>query len=94
MDYNSDNQLDKTYIPAEHEAGMAKIWEEANAFKSAGSPTKEPFCIIMPPPNANGVLHAGHLMYVVEDIATRFARMQGRPTLWLPGTDHAGIETQ
>ena len=94
MDSNSDNHLDKTYIPAEHEAGMAKIWEEANAFKPAGSPTKEPFCIIMPPPNANGVLHAGHLMYVVEDIATRFARMQGRPTLWLPGTDHAGIETQ
>jgi len=88
------NQMDKAYIPSEHEPTVAKLWEESGAFKPAGDPSKDPFCIIMPPPNANGVLHAGHLMYTVEDVATRFARMQGRPTLWLPGTDHAGIETQ
>jgi valyl-tRNA synthetase len=48
----------------------------------------------MPPPNANGSLHSGHVMYTVDDIATRYWRMKGHPTLWLPGTDHAGIETQ
>ncbi len=56
--------------------------------------SKPPFTIIMPPPNANGDLHLGHAMFVIEDILTRYRRMQGHPTLWLPGTDHAGIETQ
>ena len=55
---------------------------------------KTPFTIIMPPPNANGDLHTGHAMFVIEDIIARYRRMQGHPTLWLPGTDHAGIETQ
>jgi valyl-tRNA synthetase len=55
---------------------------------------KSPFTIIMPPPNANGDLHLGHAMYTVEDIMTRYRRMQGHKTLWLPGADHAGIETQ
>jgi valyl-tRNA synthetase len=64
------------------------------ATRQTDSSADKPFTIIMPPPNANGSLHAGHLMYVVEDIMTRTARMQGRPTLWQPGTDHAGIETQ
>lgn len=70
------------------------MWEKHNAFSPAGDKTKEPFSIIMPPPNANGSLHAGHAMYVVDDIVTRYNRMLGRPTLWLPGVDHAGIETQ
>ncbi|MBA3678696.1 valine--tRNA ligase [Candidatus Saccharibacteria bacterium] len=87
-------EIPKAYIPTEHEPTISALWKDANAFAATGDSTKEPFSIIMPPPNANGSLHAGHLMYVVEDIATRFARMQGRPTLWLPGTDHAGIETQ
>ncbi|HSH31729.1 MAG TPA: valine--tRNA ligase [Candidatus Saccharimonadales bacterium] len=55
---------------------------------------QSPFCIIMPPPNANGDLHTGHAMYTVEDILIRYHRMLGQPTLWLPGADHAGIETQ
>ena len=56
---------------------------------------KKPFCIIMPPPNANDPLHVGHAMFVtVEDILIRHQRMLGKKTLWLPGTDHAGIETQ
>lgn len=84
----------KAYEPNKYEAKIYKLWEESDSFRPAGDPKKEPFCIIMPPPNANGSLHAGHLMYVVEDIATRYNRMQQRPTLWLPGTDHAGIETQ
>lgn len=94
MNSEFNSQLDKAYLPSQHEPEVSELWEKSGAYKPAGDPAKEPFCIIMPPPNANGVLHAGHLMYTVEDIATRFARMQGRPTLWLPGTDHAGIETQ
>lgn len=87
-------EMPKTYTASDHESEMFALWQENNAFAPVSNSSKEPFCIIMPPPNANGSLHAGHLMYVVEDIATRYARMQGRPTLWLPGTDHAGIETQ
>ena len=90
----SKPEMSKTYNPAEHETAMYALWEQHNAFAPAGDSSKEPFCIIMPPPNANGDLHTGHGMYVVEDIMTRHARMNGRPTLWLPGTDHAGIETQ
>lgn len=74
-----------------------KVGDAANSaarHQANRSVIKKPFTVIMPPPNANGSLHAGHLMYVVEDIMTRYARMQGRPTLWQPGTDHAGTETQ
>ena len=94
MNSTTNNELSKTYNPSQHEPRISELWDKAEAFRVAGDSSKEPFCIIMPPPNANGSLHAGHLMYVVEDIAVRYARMQGRPTLWLPGTDHAGIETQ
>lgn len=86
-------ELDKTYEPSKYEATIYKSWEEAGAFTPAGK--GEPFCIIMPPPNANGELHAGHAVgYTLEDVITRFKRMQGYRALWLPGTDHAGIETQ
>lgn len=86
--------MEKAYNPSKYEGKISKLWEGAKAFAPAGDKNKKPFSIIMPPPNANGSLHAGHLMYVVEDIATRYHRMLGEPTLWLPGTDHAGIETQ
>lgn len=86
--------MEKTYDASRYEAKISQLWQQVNAFVSAGDTKKKPFSIIMPPPNANGSLHAGHLMYVVEDIATRYHRMLGEPTLWLPGTDHAGIETQ
>jgi valyl-tRNA synthetase len=94
MSSGKNIELAKSYDASEHEQGIFELWEKSGSFEPKGDDKKEPFCIIMPPPNANGSLHAGHLMYVVEDIATRYARMQGRPTLWLPGTDHAGIETQ
>ncbi|HVE80544.1 MAG TPA: valine--tRNA ligase [Candidatus Dormibacteraeota bacterium] len=87
-------KMEKAYEPKRYEAGIYKLWEESGAFEPQGDPKKKPFCIIMPPPNANGSLHTGHAMYTVEDVITRFKRMQGHPTLWLPGTDHAGIETQ
>ena len=86
--------MEKAYEPQKYEAEITRRWLDSNAFAPNNDANGEPFCIVMPPPNANGSLHAGHLMFVVEDIATRYARMCGRPTLWLPGTDHAGIETQ
>ena len=87
-------ELNKAYDPSKYESEIYARWEESGAFKPDMSGTKAPFTIIMPPPNANGDLHLGHAMFVIEDIMTRYRRMQGHPTLWLPGTDHAGIETQ
>ncbi len=87
-------KLEKTYQPDKHEAKIYQLWEKSGAFQPKGNPKKQPFSIIMPPPNANGSLHTGHAMYTVEDILIRYHRMLDQPTLWLPGTDHAGIETQ
>lgn len=86
--------LSKAYNPGEHEAEIYQLWENSGAFKPNDDPKAKPFSIVMPPPNANGDLHVGHAMFVVEDIMTRYHRMLGDATLWLPGTDHAGIETQ
>lgn len=92
--------MDKAYNPAS-ETNIYDLWQKSGAFtpKVPKNPKKarqekEPFTIILPPPNANNPLHAGHALYTVEDIMARFHRMLGDPTLWLPGTDHAGIETQ
>ena len=92
----------KPYDPKAVEASIYKKWEESGYFNPDnlpnlpdGSPRTEPFTIIMPPPNANGSLHAGHALFVtLQDIMTRFARMRGKKALWLPGADHAGFETQ
>lgn len=87
-------ELDKAYSPQKTEDRIYKSWEESGAFKPSDS-TKEPFSIIMPPPNANGSLHIGHAVFVtLEDLMIRYHRMKGEPTLWLPGADHAGFETQ
>jgi len=90
--------LEKDYEPSQYEKALYDRWESSGAFKptenTSNDASKAPYTIIMPPLNANGGMHAGHGMYVVEDIAARYRRMQGHPTLWLPGTDHAGIETQ
>ncbi|HUC31569.1 MAG TPA: valine--tRNA ligase [Candidatus Paceibacterota bacterium] len=89
--------MEPRYDHAEVEKKIYEQWEQSGYFnpdKLPGDRT-EPFTIIMPPPNANGALHAGHAMFVtIEDIMIRFARMQGKKALWLPGTDHAGFETQ
>lgn len=90
-------ELDKAYEPAKYEAKIYQQWEDSGAFKpdnTAVREGKDPFSIVMPPPNANGHIHMGTAMFVIEDIMARYRRMQGHPTLWLPGTDHAGIETQ
>ncbi len=87
-------EMEKAYNPAKYEAAIYKLWEESGVFEPDLKAKGQPFSIILPPPNANGDLHLGHAMYVVEDILVRYHRMSGHPTLWLPGTDHAGIETQ
>lgn len=92
----------KPYEPKEHEDNIYKAWEDSGYFnpdvcieKGITKSDAETFSIVMPPPNANGSLHAGHALFVtVEDIMIRYARMQGKKTLWLPGADHAGFETQ
>ena len=90
-------KLTKPYEPANTESRIYKLWEESGFFNPDNLPErhKEPFTIIMPPPNANGRLHAGHgLTIALEDIMTRYQRMQGKKMLWVPGADHAGFETQ
>lgn len=79
------------FIPAEHEQLLYDFWEK----KGYQQPKKgKPFTILMPPPNANASLHAGHGMYTIDDIMIRWKRLQGYASLWIPGTDHAGFETQ
>jgi valyl-tRNA synthetase len=86
--------MDKAYDHTLVEDKLYKKWEEQGLFKPEVNPDGSPFTIILPPPNANGSLHFGHAMFVVEDILIRYHRMKGEASLWLPGTDHAGTETQ
>jgi len=86
--------MDKAYNPTATESDIYKLWEQGGYFTPKEDKNKKPFTVILPPPNANADLHLGHAMYVVEDIMIRYHRMKGDPTLWLPGADHAGFETQ
>jgi len=87
--------IDKTYDAAATEAKLYKLWEKSGAFACNVNSKSQPFCIMMPPPNVTGSLHMGHaLTFTLQDILTRYQRMQGRDVLWQPGTDHAGIATQ
>lgn len=87
--------MDKVYDQIKIEEKWYQFWEESGLFKPEVNPSGEPYCIIMPPPNANESLHIGHARFVtIEDVLIRYARMQGKAALWQPGTDHAGIETQ
>lgn len=83
------------YNPKEVEDKWYTFWEENKYFSAKVDKEKKPFCIVMPPPNVTGQLHMGHALdNTMQDILTRFRRMQGYSVLWLPGTDHAGIATQ
>ena len=91
------DELNKPYDPKEHEDKIYRMWEESGFFNPDKLPGKrdKTFTIIMPPPNANGHLHAGHALFItLEDIMIRFERMRGKKVLWVPGADHAGFETQ
>ncbi len=85
----------KAYDPAKVEASLYQMWLDGGYFRARIEPDKEPFCIIMPPPNVTGELHLGHALEdTITDCLVRWHRMRGDPTLWLPGVDHAGIATQ
>jgi len=94
--------LPKSYNFRETEPRIYAMWEAGGYFTPANdpaspsfNPTVKPFVISIPPPNVTGELHLGHAMFVaMEDLMVRHQRMKGVPTLWLPGTDHAGIATQ
>jgi len=88
-------ELPKSYNHKGFEKEIYQKWEGAGSFTPKIQLNKKPFVISMPPPNITGELHIGHAMFVtIEDILSRYHRMRGEPTLWLPGTDHAGIATQ
>jgi valyl-tRNA synthetase len=87
--------LDKTFNPQDVEHKFYDSWEKSGVFAADVNSNKQPYCIPMPPPNVTGSLHMGHaLTMTLQDILTRYQRMQGRDVLWQPGTDHAGIATQ
>ena len=88
-------ELDKTYNPASLEGPLYKSWCERGYFTPTADKKKQPFTIVIPPPNVTGQLHMGHALdETLQDTLIRFKRMQGYCTLWVPGTDHAGIATQ
>src|SRR5438445_13817881 len=94
-----DRTMDRTYNHLGVEERLYQQWVASGAFTPAvpagGRSEVEPFTIVIPPPNVTGALHHGSAMFVtIQDIMSRWRRMQGRRTLWLPGTDHAGIATQ
>ena len=88
-------ELPKVYEPQAVEKKIYAFWEKGGYFKGVIDPEKKPFSIVMPPPNVTGQLHMGHALdATLQDILTRYKRMQGYAALWLPGQDHAGIATQ
>ncbi|MGH7204076.1 MAG: valine--tRNA ligase [Candidatus Levyibacteriota bacterium] len=87
--------MEKAYDHKKEEKNLYAMWEKNGYFKPKGDPTRKPFTILIPPPNASGKMHTGNvLMIAIEDLLIRWHRMKGDPTLWVPGTDHAGTETQ
>ncbi|HZP25948.1 MAG TPA: valine--tRNA ligase, partial [Dehalococcoidia bacterium] len=95
MTEEAAREMPKAYAPQEHEGRLYEMWESRGYFKAAPDPERDPFCIIMPPPNVTGGLHLGHaLTATLEDCLVRWHRMRGDSSLWLPGVDHAGIATQ
>ena len=87
--------LPKTYDPKLVESAIYDMWMDNDCFKANPDPDKKPYSIVMPPPNVTGQLHMGHALdSTLQDILTRYKRMEGYSALWLPGTDHAGIATQ
>ena len=88
-------ELPKQYDPHAAQKRWLQFWDERGYFHSEPDPSRQRFCIVIPPPNVTGALHLGHaLNNTLQDVLVRWKRMQGYNTLWLPGTDHAGIATQ
>ena len=88
-------ELASAFTPSEIEGPLYKKWIDAGYFTADANSSKEPFTIVIPPPNVTGNLHIGHALdQTLQDCLTRMKRMQGFEALWLPGMDHAGIATQ
>ncbi|MFS0751300.1 valine--tRNA ligase [Oceanobacillus sp. 1P07AA] len=95
QDKGKKQSLSPKYNPKEVEDGRYQFWLDGKFFEATGDPDKEPFSIVIPPPNVTGRLHLGHAWdTAMQDTITRMKRMQGYDVLWLPGMDHAGIATQ
>jgi valyl-tRNA synthetase len=87
--------LATTYSPADVEAKWYQRWQEQGFFKAKPNPKKQPYTVVIPPPNVTGVLHMGHMLNnTIQDVLVRRARMQGKEACWVPGTDHASIATE
>ena len=90
-----ENNLAKNYKPKDFEDRIYGMWEESGAFAPDPNAPKDPYTVMMPPPNITGQLHMGHALdQSLQDVLIRYKRMQGHQTLWLPGTDHASIATE
>src|SRR4051794_5741553 len=88
-------ELNKVYEPARFEPHWAQWWIDLSLYRAESKPGRPVFSLVIPPPNVTGSLHIGHLLdHTVMDVAVRWHRMKDETTLWLPGTDHAGIATQ
>ena len=95
MNITKIDDLPTVYNAKETEQDIYKFWEDNECFKADAKSEKEPYSIVIPPPNVTGVLHMGHALdETLQDILVRYHRMSGYETLWMPGTDHAGIATQ
>ena len=89
------HKLKDKFNPKDFEDRLYKEWEKKGYFKATIDKNKEPYCIMMPPPNVTGKLHMGHALDdTIQDILIRYKRMRGYDVLWLPGTDHASISTE
>src|SRR5581483_12067054 len=87
-----ESQVSPQYDPKQHETAVYEAWEKSGAFSPQGE--GDPFVVMMPPPNVTGNLHMGHALEdTLTDVLVRYHRMQGQPTLWVPGTDHAALPT-
>ena len=90
-----ERNLAKTYNPKDFEDSIYEMWESKGAFRAEIDKDRKPFTIVMPPPNITGQLHMGHALdQTLQDVLTRWKRMQGYSALWLPGSDHASIATE
>ncbi|HEV7784389.1 MAG TPA: class I tRNA ligase family protein, partial [Thermoanaerobaculia bacterium] len=95
METTETQEMDKRFEPKAYEQVWQRRWAEKGYFRAEAPSAKPSFCIMIPPPNVTGKLHVGHaLQSTLQDLLTRWRRMQGYNALWLPGTDHAGIATQ
>ncbi len=91
----TESSLDKQYNPKEVESRIYDLWIKNQSFKSEDVSAKPPYSVILPPPNVTGFLHLGHALdHTIQDVLVRWKRMSGYNTVWVPGTDHAGISTQ